>query len=153
MPFLLLYLGFFVNYSFYLELLFEWEVSRNKARFALSLDMLRRPTQNILLRLVRTNSSQTPSASTTTAAVSTSPKPTSLTEAQSPNRVQTWSTMQRPRSAALTGPLFEQTDMSLQPMPLSAMQLVSEYEPVRVHGRRAVCDGGMVFFPSRNTVI
>lgn len=50
--------------------------------------------------------------------------------------------MQAPRPAAAERPRFEQTDMSLQPRPLSAMQLVSE-DPIRiVHGRKAVCDGG-----------
>ena len=50
--------------------------------------------------------------------------------------------MQAPRPAGASQPRFEQTDMSLQPRPLSAMQLVSE-DPIRiVHGRKAVCDGG-----------
>ncbi|KIM34132.1 hypothetical protein M408DRAFT_325635, partial [Serendipita vermifera MAFF 305830] len=61
---------------------------------------------------------------------------------QAPNRVEVWSTSQRQRPAGASSPRFEQTDMTLQPMPLSAMQLVSE-DPIRVvHTRRAVCDGG-----------
>ena len=50
--------------------------------------------------------------------------------------------MQALRPAGASQPRYEQTDMSLQPRPLSAMQLVSE-DPIRiVHGRKAVCDGG-----------
>ncbi|CAG7847383.1 SubName: Full=Related to NADH2 dehydrogenase (Ubiquinone) complex I 13K-A chain {ECO:0000313/EMBL:CCA77917.1} [Serendipita indica DSM 11827] len=62
--------------------------------------------------------------------------------AQAPNYPDTWSTMQRKRPSEASSPLFEQIDMTLQPMPLSAMQLVSE-DPIRVvHARKAVCDGG-----------
>ncbi len=50
--------------------------------------------------------------------------------------------MQAPRPAAALRPRFEQTDMSLQPRPLSAMQMVSEDSIRVVHGRKAVCDGG-----------
>ncbi|KAG6336580.1 hypothetical protein ID866_2518 [Astraeus odoratus] len=61
---------------------------------------------------------------------------------QAPNYTATWSTNQRPRPAARSGPRFEQTAMELQPNPLSAMELIAN-EPVRiVHGRKAVCDGG-----------
>jgi len=61
---------------------------------------------------------------------------------QAPNKVERWSTMQASRPAAASLPRFEQTDMSLQPRPLSAMQMVSE-DPIRlVPGRKAVCDGG-----------
>ena len=61
---------------------------------------------------------------------------------QSPNRAATWSTSQSPRPAGQSGPRFEQTNMELQPNPLSAMELLAN-EPVRlVHARKAVCDGG-----------
>jgi NADH dehydrogenase (ubiquinone) Fe-S protein 6 len=61
---------------------------------------------------------------------------------QSPNYPTTWTTNQRPRPAAGSGPRFEQTDMGLQPNPLSAMELINN-EPIRVvKGRKAVCDGG-----------
>lgn len=61
---------------------------------------------------------------------------------QAPNRVETWSTSQRPRPGPESNARFEQTDMVLQPNPLSAQALL-EQEPIRVvHGRRAVCDGG-----------
>ncbi|KAI0735148.1 zinc-finger domain-containing protein [Earliella scabrosa] len=61
---------------------------------------------------------------------------------QAPNFAQTWSTSQRPRPQAHSGPRFEQTIMELQPNPLSAMEMINK-EPIRVvHGRKAVCDGG-----------
>ncbi|KAJ1311726.1 hypothetical protein OPQ81_010197 [Rhizoctonia solani] len=61
---------------------------------------------------------------------------------QAPNRDKPWSTSQRPRPGPEYGARFEQTDMSLQPSPLSAQALI-EQEPIRiVQGRKAVCDGG-----------
>jgi len=62
---------------------------------------------------------------------------------QSPNYPTTWSTSQRPRPGPDFSARFEQTAMDLQPNPLSAMELIAK-EPIRlVHGRKAVCDGGM----------
>ncbi|KAG8696047.1 hypothetical protein FRC09_008758 [Ceratobasidium sp. 395] len=61
---------------------------------------------------------------------------------QAPNRDKPWSTSQRVRPGPESNARFEQTDMSLQPAPLSAQALL-EQEPIRlVHGRKAVCDGG-----------
>ncbi|KAI0689591.1 zinc-finger domain-containing protein [Cytidiella melzeri] len=61
---------------------------------------------------------------------------------QSPNYASPWSTSQAPRPQGRSGPRFEQTAMELQPMPLSAMELIAN-EPIRVvKGRKAVCDGG-----------
>jgi len=61
---------------------------------------------------------------------------------QAPNYPTPWSTSQKPRPVAFSGPRFEQTFLELQPNPLSAMALI-ENEPIRVvHGRKAVCDGG-----------
>lgn len=69
-------------------------------------------------------------------------KQSEVTLQQAPNFPTTWSTSQRPRPGPYSGPRFEQTDMSLQPNPLSAMELVAQ-EPIRlVKGRKAVCDGG-----------
>ncbi|KXN90031.1 Lactobacillus shifted protein [Leucoagaricus sp. SymC.cos] len=66
---------------------------------------------------------------------------------QAPNCPTTWTTNQRPRPGSGSSPRFEQTNIELQPNPLSAMELISN-EPVRiVHGRKAVCDGGP--YPSR----
>jgi len=65
-----------------------------------------------------------------------------VTVHQAPNYPTTWSTSQRPRPGLHSGPRFEQTDMSLQPNPLSAMELIAQ-EPIRLaQGRKAVCDGG-----------
>lgn len=65
-----------------------------------------------------------------------------VTLRQAPNYPTVWSTNQAPRPGPGSGPRFEQTDMSLQPAPLSAMELIAQ-EPIRlVHGRRASCDGG-----------
>ncbi|KAF5134300.1 Lactobacillus shifted protein [Metarhizium anisopliae] len=61
---------------------------------------------------------------------------------QAPNRVDVWSRSQKPRSNAMTGPRFEQTDFDLQPQPLSAMEMIHK-EPVRwTHDRIVACDGG-----------
>ncbi|RDA86735.1 hypothetical protein CP532_4172 [Ophiocordyceps camponoti-leonardi (nom. inval.)] len=61
---------------------------------------------------------------------------------QAPNRVGVWSRSQNPRSKAMTGPRFEQTDMSLQPQPMSAMEMIHK-QPVRwTHERVVACDGG-----------
>ncbi|KAG6073355.1 hypothetical protein E4U16_003237 [Claviceps sp. LM84 group G4] len=61
---------------------------------------------------------------------------------QAPNRTGVWSRSQRPRSEAMTGPRFEQTDFSLQPQPYSAMEMIHK-EPVRwTHDRIVACDGG-----------
>ncbi|KNZ57392.1 hypothetical protein VP01_2170g3 [Puccinia sorghi] len=54
----------------------------------------------------------------------------------------TWSASQRPKSHAMTGPRFEQTNMAAQPNPLPAIELIKKV-PIRfVHSRVAVCDGG-----------
>lgn len=61
---------------------------------------------------------------------------------QAPNQPTTWTASQRLRPGLGSSPRFEQTNIDLQPNPLSAMELVSQ-EPVRVvDGRKAVCDGG-----------
>lgn len=86
---------------------------------------------------------------TSSAASSTTPVPAHEAPSkdaviqQAPNYPTTWSTSQRPRPQGRSGPRFEQTNMELQPNPLSAMQMIAE-EPIRiVHGRKAVCDGGV----------
>jgi NADH dehydrogenase (ubiquinone) Fe-S protein 6 len=83
------------------------------------------------------------SSSTSSKAVPAEAKPIPAVVPQSPNHAATWSTNQRPRPAGQSGPRFEQTVMELQPNSLSAMELVAN-EPIRlVHGRKAICDGGM----------
>jgi hypothetical protein len=107
-----------------------------------------RPVTTALRRLVRTEVTQsTPSPPQSgTPVPSPTPSqnlpPVEAPPPQAPNKVERWSTMQAPRPATASRPRFEQTDMSLQPRPLSAMQLVSE-DPIRIiPGRKAVCDGG-----------
>ena len=107
-----------------------------------------RPITAALRQLVRTGVTQStpspPQAGTPVPSPTPSQDlpPVEALPPQAPNKVERWSTMQAPRPAAASLPRFEQTDMSLQPRPLSAMQMVSE-DPIRiVHGRKAVCDGG-----------
>lgn len=90
-----------------------------------------------LARLASTNSSST------SAAVPSTSKSSGQVLPQSPNYTTTWSASQAPRPQGRSGPRFEQTAMELQPLPLSAMEMIAN-EPIRaVHGRKAVCDGGM----------
>jgi len=86
------------------------------------------------------SSSAAPTTSTGTSIAESKPSLPSVPQA--PNYPTTWSTNQRKRPVAGEGPRFEQTNMELQPQPLSAMEMINA-EPIRiVHGRRAVCDGG-----------
>lgn len=90
-----------------------------------------------LRALSRSVSSDSPSTSVAKPSVVGTPVP------QAPNYAAKWSTNQRARPVAGENPRFEQTDMSLQPQPLSAMEMINA-EPIRlVDGRKAVCDGGM----------
>jgi len=109
--------------------------------------MFRRP----LTRLVRSVRAYSSTGDVTAAETSTKSKlPANSTSSytpkvapQSPNYPSTWTANQRPRPAAGSGPRFEQTDMELQPNPLSAMEMINN-EPIRVvKGRKAVCDGGI----------
>lgn len=84
---------------------------------------------------------QKPSAEATHPAGPSQPAPAVIP--QSPNYPKTWSTSQRAREDAYKESRFEQTSLEFQPNPVSAMELISK-EPVRlVHGRKAVCDGGV----------
>ena len=78
----------------------------------------------------------------------TEPTPATMDESkpaeinQAPNRVGVWSRSQKPRSKAMTGPRFEQTDFDLQPQSKSAMEMIHK-EPVRwTHERIVACEGG-----------
>jgi len=85
-------------------------------------------------------------AASTATPTPVTPKDGLPTTHQAPNYPTTWSTSQASRPGPGSGPRFEQTNMELQPNPLSAMGLIAN-EPVRiVHGRKAVCDGGPVLF-------
>ncbi|KAI8066949.1 zinc-finger domain-containing protein [Gilbertella persicaria] len=97
------------------------------------------------LRLRPSTARQT-SLKSFSAAYSTSLRPTEKSVApqveQSANRATTWSETQRPKSEALAGPRFEQTDLTTQPNPMAAIDLIAE-EPIRfVNKRIAHCDGG-----------
>ncbi|KAI7899532.1 zinc-finger domain-containing protein [Cokeromyces recurvatus] len=80
------------------------------------------------------------------ASYTTSLKPSAKTiEAelqQAPNRTNTWSENQRPKAKAMAGPRFEQIDMSTQPNPMAAIELIAEV-PIQFVSKRIVhCDGG-----------
>lgn len=62
---------------------------------------------------------------------------------QAPNRFDTWSFSQRPKSEAMVGPRFEQMDPRFQPQGLSAMELIHEHPIQMIPARRVACDGGM----------
>lgn len=53
-------------------------------------------------------------SSSKTAATAPVEEPTPKEINQAPNRLRTWSRSQKPRSEAMTGPRFEQTDYDLQ---------------------------------------
>ncbi|KAI0778206.1 ubiquinone oxidoreductase 20 kd subunit [Trametes elegans] len=100
--------------------------------------LARRALQGIARPLTRLSSS---SSSSTPVAAHEAPS-TAAAVPQAPNYPTTWSTSQRPRPQAHSGPRFEQTIFELQPNPLSAMEMIAQ-EPIRVvQGRKAVCDGG-----------
>lgn len=116
------------------------------ATSALTAMLARRALQGLARPLTRLSSTSTP------VPTHEAPSPTAAAP-QSPNFANTWSTSQRPRPQAHSGPRFEQTIMELQPNPLSAMEMINR-EPIRVvHGRKAVCDGGTscpcILSPSR----
>jgi NADH dehydrogenase (ubiquinone) Fe-S protein 6 len=54
----------------------------------------------------------TPATTKTETPATSETQPTEINQA--PNRVGVWSRSQKPRSQAMTGPRFEQTDFSLQ---------------------------------------
>ncbi|RYP69254.1 hypothetical protein DL771_006222 [Monosporascus sp. 5C6A] len=61
---------------------------------------------------------------------------------QAPNRKEIWSRSQKPRAVAMSGPRFEQTDFSLQPQSMAAIELIHR-QPVRwTHERIVACEGG-----------
>ncbi|KAJ3155388.1 hypothetical protein HDU86_004290 [Geranomyces michiganensis] len=62
--------------------------------------------------------------------------------AQAPNRPAVWSEHQQNKAIAMTGARFEQTDIDLQPNPLSAQELIAQVPVRMVSGRRVACDGG-----------
>lgn len=67
---------------------------------------------------------------------------TALKQKQAPNRKETWAPTQRPREDAMTGPRFDGIDLSTQPMPEAAIDLIAKSPVHYVHGT-AVCDGNI----------
>lgn len=67
---------------------------------------------------------------------------TPLKENQAPNRKETWAPSQRPRADAMTGTRFDGIDLATQPMPMAAIDLISQTPVHYVHGT-AVCDGNI----------
>lgn len=65
-----------------------------------------------------------------------------LVENQAPNHATTWSTHQRPRSEAMSGPRFEQTELELQPTPQAGIELIAQVPIQEVDARIVSCDGG-----------
>jgi len=61
---------------------------------------------------------------------------------QAPNKAELWSTNQNPRPAPASNPRFEQIEYSLQPAPLSAMEMIANEPIIMSDARIAVCDGG-----------
>lgn len=60
---------------------------------------------------------------------------------QAPNRVETWSKRQQPRSEAISGPRFAQIDLDAQPAPPAAIEYI-KLDPVReVASRTVSCSG------------
>lgn len=105
---------------------------------------------HVLKNISRPASTSTSKAdnATSSAVTKKADVPLPTTQQQSPNYPSTWSTSQTPRPGLGSSPRFEQTAMDLQPNPLSAMELIAN-EPIRlVHGRKAVCDGGIYMFLS-----
>jgi len=90
----------------------------------------------------RSLASQSSSSTSVPAATPLASTPATAS-AQSPNLSKAWSTSQRRRDDAYSEARFEQTALEFQPQPLSAMEMIHD-EPIRiVHGRKAVCDGGI----------
>ena len=61
---------------------------------------------------------------------------------QAPNRATTWSVSQRNRDELVkTDPRFVGKDLSMQPQPLAAIELIKKQPVSFVHGNIAVCHG------------
>ncbi|CAO3670602.1 hypothetical protein G6F70_005504 [Rhizopus microsporus] len=103
--------------------------------------MLRQPIQRITSSNLRNITLKSLAASYTTSLQPTA-KSVAPTAEQAANRATTWSENQRAKADALKGPRFEQMDLSTQPNPMAAIELIAE-EPIRfVNKRIAHCDGG-----------
>lgn len=61
---------------------------------------------------------------------------------QAPNRAEVWSKRQRPRGEALSDARFMGIDLSTQPQPLAAIELLKAQPVEFVNSRVVWCDGG-----------
>ena len=61
---------------------------------------------------------------------------------QALNRSQTWSVSQQPKSEIVNDLRFTGIDLSLQPNPAAAIELLKEQPAIHVNGRKVSCDGG-----------
>ncbi|KAI8872458.1 hypothetical protein GQ42DRAFT_104039, partial [Ramicandelaber brevisporus] len=61
---------------------------------------------------------------------------------QAPNFEGVWSDTQSPRTVAMNGPRFEQTDFSTQPFAPAAIDLIAKTPVTFVEERVVACDGG-----------
>ncbi|KAG2206939.1 hypothetical protein INT46_005459 [Mucor plumbeus] len=103
--------------------------------------MLRQSIQRISTKSVRQTCLKSFTAAYTTT-IQTSAKPIAPEVKQAENRTTTWSKSQRAKADALVGPRFEQMDLSTQPNPMAAIDLIAEV-PIRfVKERVTHCDGG-----------
>lgn len=90
------------------------------------------------------SSSSTNSQLAKTSSSSSVPKKTvqSTEVDQAPNYKGTWSVSQQEKKVAFDNPRFLQTDLSAQPNPLAAIELINKQPIIKVTKRIAVCDGG-----------
>lgn len=63
---------------------------------------------------------------------------------QAPNRATTWSQRQRSRKDVLQGPRYTGIDLTAQPQPLAAIELLKQQPITIVSDRKTTCDGGGV---------
>ncbi|ORY06704.1 hypothetical protein K493DRAFT_403925 [Basidiobolus meristosporus CBS 931.73] len=61
---------------------------------------------------------------------------------QASNRQGTWSLSQEEKKDAFKGPRFEQTDLTTQPNPMAAIELIHEVPIKFVQQRKVACNGG-----------
>lgn len=103
--------------------------------------MLRHSVQRISSTTLRKTTLKSFTAAYTTS-MQPSAKPIAPEIQQAENRATTWSKSQQPKADAMVGPRFEQIDISTQPNPMAAIDLIAE-EPIRfVNTRVTHCDGG-----------
>nr|7ZM7_M Chain M, NADH-ubiquinone oxidoreductase-like protein [Thermochaetoides thermophila DSM 1495]7ZMB_M Chain M, NADH-ubiquinone oxidoreductase-like protein [Thermochaetoides thermophila DSM 1495]7ZMG_M Chain M, NADH-ubiquinone oxidoreductase-like protein [Thermochaetoides thermophila DSM 1495] len=117
--------------------------SRGVRAVAQARQLISKRTFTATARQLSQTQTPTPAAPTATAEaeVAETGRPASAVM-QAPNRAEVWSRSQRPRSEAMAGPRFEQTDFDAQPRPWAAIELIHK-QPVRwTHDRIVACDGG-----------